>query len=183
MEDVMPAPFRVWLGRPRRPRPVDAYVRKHAKIIKCKYGLRPSVSPSRTRVGAHILQQKHQKGFRRWIAKEQLEDALVQQLLGASAEGTSTEAKFRKLANNWSSDVGNVSSVGVLTSHPTYQEIVRLGWDVVPFLLADLQQNRGFWFTALNEITGIRPFDPSDAGNSVRMTEAWIRWGKRKGII
>jgi hypothetical protein len=93
------------------------------------------------------------------------------------------EARFRELANEWSSEVSNVSSVGVLTSHPKYQEIVRLGWGVVPFLLADLQQDRGFWFTALNEITGIRPFDPSDAGKTKRMTEAWVNWGKRKGII
>ena len=96
---------------------------------------------------------------------------------------TNLEARFRKLANEWLSEISAVSSVKVLTSHPKYQEIICLGWDVVPFLLSDLQQNQGFWFTALNEITGIRPFDPGDAGKSNKMTEAWIQWGKKKGII
>jgi len=50
-------------------------------------------------------------------------------------------------------------------------------------MLNDLQNNRGFWFPALTEITGIRPFDLSDAGNSKRMVEAWVKWGKRKKLI
>lgn len=87
---------------------------------------------------------------------------------------------FVKLADEWSRDVGNASSISALTSHPKYQEIVKLGWDVVPYLLSDLQQNKRFWFPALYEITKIRPFDPSDAGNSRRMTEAWVKWGQRR---
>lgn len=50
-------------------------------------------------------------------------------------------------------------------------------------MLKDLQENRGFWFTALYEITGIRPFDPRDAGNSKKMIEAWVKWGKLKKYI
>lgn len=90
------------------------------------------------------------------------------------------EACFRKLADEWSRDVGNVSSIAALTSHPKYKEIIDLGWDVVPYLLSDLQQNKRFWFPALHEITKIRPFDPSDAGNSRRMTEAWVKWGQKR---
>jgi hypothetical protein len=93
------------------------------------------------------------------------------------------EEQFHRLANEWSQEMSTVSSVTALVSHPKYQEIIRLGWKVVPFLLVDLKTNGDFWFPALAEITGIRPFDRRDAGKSKRMTEAWIAWGKRKGII
>jgi len=90
---------------------------------------------------------------------------------------------FSQLAEDWSSKTGHVSSISDLASHPSYKKIIELGWDVVPFLLKDLQENRRFWFPALYAITNVRPFDPSDAGNGKRMTEAWITWGRRKGLI
>ena len=53
-----------------------------------------------------------------------------------------------------------------------------MGRPVVPYLLAELKNRRGYWFAALHEITGIRPFDAHEAGNSKRMTEAWLNWGR-----
>lgn len=91
--------------------------------------------------------------------------------------------KFAMFANDWSSSTAFISSVDALTSHPSYRQIVGLGWEVVPYLLRDLRDNKRFWFPALYAITGVRPFDPSDAGNSQRMTTAWIQWGKKKGLI
>jgi hypothetical protein len=93
------------------------------------------------------------------------------------------EYRFHKLAKEWSEETRSISSVTALTSHRNYREIVKLGWDVVPYLLIDLQQNRRFWFPALYEITQVRPFDRSDAGNSKRMTEAWVKWGRKKKLI
>jgi hypothetical protein len=91
--------------------------------------------------------------------------------------------KFHQLADEWSTNTGHISSIDDLISHASYREIIGLGWDVVPYLLKDLQNNKRFWFPALYAITNVRPFDPSDAGNGKRMTEAWIKWGKRKGFI
>jgi hypothetical protein len=93
------------------------------------------------------------------------------------------ERRFHELATQWESETRHVSSLTDLASHPSYQRIVGLGWDVVPFLLKDLQQKRRFWFPALTAITQIRPFDPGDIGNGKRMTEAWIKWGTKKGFI
>jgi hypothetical protein len=95
----------------------------------------------------------------------------------------SVAVRFYRLAADWSANTGHISSVSDLVSHQSYQEIIKLGWGVVPYLLEDLQQNKRFWFPALFAITKVRPFDPRDANNSQRMTEAWIRWGKRKGLI
>ena len=93
------------------------------------------------------------------------------------------ESCFNKLADQWERETQSVSSVPALISHPSYQRIIKLGWGVVPFLLRDLQVNRRFWFPALYEITRIRPFDRSDAGDSERMLQAWVKWGKRKQLI
>lgn len=101
----------------------------------------------------------------------------------AKAIEPTVENRFRRLAEEWSASVGNVSSLTAMAKHPKYREIIDLGWDVVPFLLQDLQQNHRFWFPALTEITTIQPYDPRDAGNSKRMIDAWIKWGKRKQLI
>lgn len=93
------------------------------------------------------------------------------------------QRRFNDLAARWQAETRHISSLADLASHPSYQEIVKLGWDVVPVLLSDLQRNKRFWFPALYQITNVRPFDPSDAGNGKRMTDAWITWGKRKGLI
>jgi hypothetical protein len=93
------------------------------------------------------------------------------------------ECCFKKLADEWSKAIGNSSSLTAVARHPKYRKIIELGWNVLPFMLVDLQKNRRFWFPALHEITGIRPFDNRDAGNSERMVQAWVQWGKRKKLI
>ncbi len=89
--------------------------------------------------------------------------------------------RFHRLADEWSRNTMHISSASDLVNDRCYREIIDLGWDVVPYLLLDLQRNKRFWFPALAEITELRPFDKGDTSNPRRMTEAWIRWGKLKG--
>ncbi|MGA9967316.1 MAG: hypothetical protein WBQ10_19120 [Terriglobales bacterium] len=91
--------------------------------------------------------------------------------------------RFHQLADEWSRNTMHISSASDLINDKSYQEIIDLGWDAVKYLLIDLQKNKRFWFPALAAITGIRPFDPSDTNNPQRMADAWIRWGKWKGLI
>jgi hypothetical protein len=102
---------------------------------------------------------------------------------GGHAAPVNVADRFRQLAAQWSEETSHVSSVTRATAHPNYLAIINLGWDVVPLMLQDLQNDKGFWYPALNAITGIRPFDPKDAGNSRRMTQAWMNWGRKKGLI
>ncbi len=133
------------------------------------------------KINPGVRESWHAKGIQRLLASmweyPDVTDAEVEE-----AE-ESVEARFMRLAGEWSGDTVHVSSVTDLINHPSYQQIINLGWRVVPYLLTDLQANKRFWFPALAAITGIRPFDPSDAGNGRRMMEAWTTWGKRKGLI
>jgi len=90
------------------------------------------------------------------------------------------EACFMKLADEWEQEVSNISSLTAIVAHPKYREIVDMKWRVVPFLISDLQRKRRFWLPALEEITGIQPFDPGDSGNTKRMIDAWVRGAKKK---
>jgi hypothetical protein len=95
----------------------------------------------------------------------------------------STEEKFRQLAAQWSDETEFTSSTTRMIANPSYQAIIKLGWDVVPLMLQDLQNNHGYWYPALNAITGIRPFDRKYAGDTRRMTEAWLSWGRKKNLV
>jgi hypothetical protein len=93
------------------------------------------------------------------------------------------EERFHSLASAWSDETMHLSSVSATINNRHYQEIIDMGWDVLPVMLDDLRSNKRFWFPALAAITGIRPFDSNDLSNPRRMAEAWIRWGKNKGLI
>ncbi len=133
------------------------------------------------------LRRHAKRGYRKIVLARRINKDWRQVARELSGQQESREQyvqrRFDYLAARWQAETRHVSSLTHLASHPSYQEIVRLGWDAVPILLRDLQQNKRFWFPALYEITKVRPFDPNDAGNGKRMTDAWITWGKRKGLI
>ena len=89
--------------------------------------------------------------------------------------------KFQRLAAAWHKAVAYHSSTTVRNNHPAYREIIRLGPEVVPLLLRDLEDKHTHWFCALREITGADPVPESAAGNIPHMAEAWLRWAKEKG--
>jgi len=57
-----------------------------------------------------------------------------------------------------------------------------MGEPVVPFLLSDLESQPSLCVWALLEITGEEPVSASDGGNIRMMTDAWLQWGREKGL-
>lgn len=90
------------------------------------------------------------------------------------------EDRFRELAEEWHKAVAYHSSSTVRSNHPAYQEIIKLGPEVVPLLLRDMEANHTHWFTALRRITGADPVPESAAGNVPKMVGAWLDWAKDK---
>src|SRR5207247_93743 len=95
--------------------------------------------------------------------------------------GETVESKFRKLSERWKSETCFLSSMSEAAAHPAYQEIIRLGQDVVPFLLRDMEVNHTHWFAALRAITSANPVPAGAAGNIPKMVEAWLSWAKDNG--
>ena len=90
---------------------------------------------------------------------------------------------FEELALSWSSETAHLSSPMKVIAHPAYRQIIGLGPPVLPLLLRDLKETRRFWFPALNAITGENPV-PADAAGDIRgMAEAWIEWGRERGLM
>jgi hypothetical protein len=92
------------------------------------------------------------------------------------------EQRLRRLEAAWKADTAFLSDAGRIIGHPAFREIVALGDDVVPFLLRDLETAPGLWVWALPEITGVDPVPPPDRGNIRKMSEAWVKWARQKGI-
>ena len=89
--------------------------------------------------------------------------------------------RFDRLAQKWKKETGHLSKVTRRCTHPAYQEIIGMGVAVVPLILHELKESRDDWFWALSAITSENPITEADAGNVLKMTEAWLRWGRAKG--
>ena len=75
----------------------------------------------------------------------------------------------------------NLSSFDQMVAHPAYVAIIAMGKRAVPFLLAEIKTSPNHWFFALRKITGANPIPKTAAGNLRKMTEAWLKWGKKNG--
>lgn len=98
-----------------------------------------------------------------------------------AAPAETVEERFRRLAAVWHRETDFLSSMAESSRHPAYQQIIRLGPDVVPLLLRDLEENHTHWFDALRAVTGADPVPPSAGGNIPKMAEAWLTWARGRG--
>jgi adenine-specific DNA-methyltransferase len=84
--------------------------------------------------------------------------------------------QFLALVKQWKKDTVYLSLATRMAAHPSYRQIVAMGWPVVPLLIAELRRKPDHWFIALEEITGENPVTPEDEGNVKKMAGAWVRW-------
>src|SRR4051812_5157022 len=83
------------------------------------------------------------------------------------------EQRFERLADRWQEETAYLSSTTDKIAHPAFQEIVRMGEAVIPFILRRMERRQGHWDLALGEITGEKPFPASAAGKIRLIEEAW----------
>jgi hypothetical protein len=91
------------------------------------------------------------------------------------------EERFRRLEAVWNAETGHLSSYTAIVNHPAFQEILRMGPAVVPFMLREMAERPRLWVWALPDITGADPVPPADRGNIAKMTDAWLRWARANG--
>ena len=92
------------------------------------------------------------------------------------------EQRLRQLEVQWKADTEFLSDAGKIINHRAFQEIIAMGAPVVPLLLKDLESKPSLWVWALPDITGENPVPDSDGGNIGKMTDAWLKWGREKGL-
>ena len=94
-----------------------------------------------------------------------------------------TKALFNRLASKWKDDTEYISSSSVIVNHSAYQQIIRLGQEVVPLILEDLAKTPDHWFVALRIITGQNPAKSTEAGDVEAIAQAWLKWGRSQGYL
>jgi hypothetical protein len=101
----------------------------------------------------------------------------------AEAEGSITDdALFEFLRLRWQVERRATSSITQMMLMPAYQRIIGMGERAVPLILAQLKKkgdDPDHWGWALHSITGADPVPAEAAGDTVRIAEAWLAWGKR----
>ncbi len=91
--------------------------------------------------------------------------------------------RFERLAAEWKTKSRHLSNTAQMAMLDAYQRIIGMGWAAVPFILEKLQQEPDQWFWALEKITDDNPVPTEAAGKVRQMAEAWVAWGKERGIL
>jgi hypothetical protein len=103
--------------------------------------------------------------------------------MSTSVAKADLQERFQHLRDDWKSRSRYLSNSAQMAMLWSYQQIIGMGPDVVPLILAELQRETDHWFWALEAITGENPVPKEAAGKVGEMAQAWIRWGRRKGHI
>lgn len=92
-------------------------------------------------------------------------------------------AIFTECLAKWKADTQFTSSVTDMVLHPSYQRIIGLGPDVLPFIFMELERDGGHWYSALTALTGCNPIPTEDKGRVKKMQAAWLAWAVENGHL
>src|SRR6266404_5895121 len=101
----------------------------------------------------------------------------------ASPARSTPRERFQRLAAEWKEQSRHMSNTAQMAMLRPYQKIIGMGVDAVPLILEELQREPDQWFWALEAITDESPVPPEAAGKVRQMTQAWIDWGKQRGLL
>jgi hypothetical protein len=87
-----------------------------------------------------------------------------------------TKYTFQKYYKKWDKEIKFISSSHVMFENRNYQEIIKMGWDVVPCIIEQLRKDPHHLFMALRAITGATPVKPEHVGRLYDMADDWINW-------
>jgi hypothetical protein len=104
---------------------------------------------------------------------------LVMPLWWHSVEEVQTT--FESLAGRWEQETGAFSTIIDKVTHPAYQRIIGLGPAAIPLILRRIRERPGYWFWALEALTGVDPAQDADGFDTA--VGAWLRWGRGQRFI
>ena len=99
-----------------------------------------------------------------------------------TAVDSNARAWFEALAEEWHRETAGHSSMTIRQKAPCLPE-----WSIsgrlLPMLLEALRGMPDLWFPLLREITKENPVNPDDRGDYQKMSDAWLAWGRERGLI
>jgi hypothetical protein len=93
---------------------------------------------------------------------------------GIAVDVPSIEQEFRMLVSKWRSETRVLSSIQAKVFNRNYQRIMAMGKAVLPLIFADLMNNGGQWYWALECITGDNP--SMNARTVQEAKSAWLEY-------
>ncbi len=91
--------------------------------------------------------------------------------------------RFQLLSSRWKEESRFLSLAKQMSQLPSYQAIIEMGAEVLPFIFAEMQTQPHHWFIALRHLTNENPVKPESKGNIQKMTNDWLEWAKKQQII
>jgi hypothetical protein len=91
--------------------------------------------------------------------------------------------RFQRYAADWKQRSRYLSNTAQMAMLAPYQRIIGMGTEAVPLILAELEREPDQWFWALEAITDEDPVPPEAKGKVALMAQAWIDWGKQRGLL
>lgn len=90
--------------------------------------------------------------------------------------------KFDNLKAVWLRETYFSSNYQDIVNNNSYQQIISLGIDVVPFIFEDWQNSNSDWFFALRKILSENPVKVEHKGKFSLMKKDWMDWGKQNNF-
>ncbi len=90
---------------------------------------------------------------------------------------------FDQLTLEWREGTMLLSSLSDIVAHPSYQRIIGMGQDALPYILDELRRAPDHWHWALVSITGENPVHAESSGDLEKMRQAWLGWASSKSDV
>lgn len=130
----------------------------------------------------HILPISNSSESQPWSITDPIKICRQQWLIERSASAN-VAARFAELSDQWEAEAGLLARLDDAVRLWPYQQVIGIGPAVVPFILESLKAEPDHWFWALSAITGENPIPDEDRGNLGAMSDAWLEWGRDKGLV
>jgi hypothetical protein len=97
------------------------------------------------------------------------------------AQREDVEIKFNELVSEWRTQRTKTSSFSSANAYlPSYQFIIGMGEQALPYILRELSKKDEDWYWALKAISREDPVPPEHRGKRSLMRQLWLEWGKAK---
>ena len=116
---------------------------------------------------------------------KELEVKIIQKILNSPLNERNEYTKilslreFLKLKKAWKEEIIFESNLNNIFSNSNYINIIKIGKTALPWIIKDLKKGGGYWFVALNKITGINPIKEENRGVYEQMRKDWLEWADK----